>query len=160
MTVAHELAERGGFEVVVYELRAIPGGKARSIDAVGENTGVTGLPGEHGFRFFPGFYRHVTDTMSRIPFGGAGQNVFGNLEQSTRIEIAQGGRRALIAPAQFPRSLEELELALRSGWDYATQLGIPLSDQLHFYELLGKLLCACNARRFGEYENQSWWQFS
>jgi hypothetical protein len=25
------------------------------------------LPGEHGFRFFPRFYRHVTDTMSRIP---------------------------------------------------------------------------------------------
>ena len=25
------------------------------------------LPGEHGFRFFPNFYKHVTDTMSRIP---------------------------------------------------------------------------------------------
>ena len=25
------------------------------------------LPGEHGFRFFPAYYRHVTDTMARIP---------------------------------------------------------------------------------------------
>ena len=25
------------------------------------------LPGEHGFRFFPGFYKHVIDTMRRIP---------------------------------------------------------------------------------------------
>ena len=158
MTVAHELAERDGFEVVVYEQRSIPGGKARSIDAQGQQTGVTGLPGEHGFRFFPGFYRHVTDTMSRIPFG---QNrVLDNLRQSTRIEIAQHGRRALISTAQFPRSPREWELALRFGWAYFTQLGIPVSDQLHFYELLGKLLCACEARRFGEFEYESWWQFS
>ena len=25
------------------------------------------LPGEHGFRFFPGFYHHVPDSMRRIP---------------------------------------------------------------------------------------------
>ena len=25
------------------------------------------LPGEHGFRFFPGFYEHLPDTMKRIP---------------------------------------------------------------------------------------------
>jgi uncharacterized protein with NAD-binding domain and iron-sulfur cluster len=157
MTVAHELAERG-FEVVVYEQRDVPGGKARSIDAVGQTTGVKGLPGEHGFRFFPGFYRHVTDTMSRIPFGRRG-TVFDNLTQSTRIEVAQHGRPALISPAQFPRSPQEVELALRSGWDFATQLGIPVGDQLHFFELLTRLQCACDARRFGEYENESWWQF-
>ncbi len=159
MTVAHELAQRDGFEVVVYEQRDVPGGKARSIDAVGQQTGAKGLPGEHGFRFFPGFYRHVTDTMSRIPFGRGG-TVFDNLTQSTRVEVAQRGRRALISPAQFPRSVVELELALRSGWDFATQLGIPIGDQLHFYELLRRLLCACDARRFGEYENESWWRFS
>ncbi len=158
MTVAHELAERG-YEVVVFEQRDIPGGKARSIDAVGQQTGTRGLPGEHGFRFFPGFYRHVTDTMSRIPFG-PGQTVFQNLTQSTRIEIAERGRSALVTPAQFPRSVGELALAARSGWDYATQLGIPIADQMHFYELLGKLMCACAERRFGEFENESWWQFS
>lgn len=27
----------------------------------------TKLPGEHGYRFFPAFYRHVFDTMKRIP---------------------------------------------------------------------------------------------
>ena len=145
--------------MVVYEQRAVPGGKARSIDAVGHETGVRGLPGEHGFRFFPGFYRHVTDTMKRIPFGRGG-TVFDNLTQSTRVEIAQRGKRALVAPAQFPGSIEELLLALQTGWDYATQLGIPLADQLHFYDVLGKLLCACKARRFDEFENESWWQFS
>ena len=28
------------------------------------------LPAEHGFRFFPGFYRHLPDTMRRIPSPG------------------------------------------------------------------------------------------
>lgn len=53
MTAAHELAARPGFEVVVYELRAIPGG-TRSMDAIPGTGGRRALPGEHGFRFFPG----------------------------------------------------------------------------------------------------------
>src|SRR5439155_3858467 len=56
MTAAHELAGRG-FDVVVYELRPIPGGKARSMDAIPGTGGRRALPGEHGFRFFPGFYK-------------------------------------------------------------------------------------------------------
>ncbi|WP_437735358.1 hydroxysqualene dehydroxylase [Sorangium sp. So ce1335] len=60
LTVAHELACRDGFEVVVHEPRADLGGKARS-------QFKDGLPGEHGFRFFPGWYLHVTDIMRRIP---------------------------------------------------------------------------------------------
>ena len=31
------------------------------------------VPGEHGFRFFPSFYRHVFDTMYRIPLTQAGE---------------------------------------------------------------------------------------
>jgi 15-cis-phytoene desaturase len=53
MSAAHELAARG-FEVVVYEQRAIAGGKARSVDAIPGTGGRRALPGEHGFRFFPG----------------------------------------------------------------------------------------------------------
>lgn len=60
LTVAHELASREGFEVIVHEPRADFGGKARS-------QFKDGLPGEHGFRFFPGWYLHVTDIMRRIP---------------------------------------------------------------------------------------------
>jgi uncharacterized protein with NAD-binding domain and iron-sulfur cluster len=55
MSAAHELAERD-FEVVVYETRAIPGGKARSMPVPGSGIGGRpDLPAEHGFRFFPGF---------------------------------------------------------------------------------------------------------
>ncbi len=70
MSAAHELIERG-FEVEVYERNAqYVGGKARSVDVPGSNLQNPDkfLPGEHGFRFFPGFNQHVTNTMSRIPF--------------------------------------------------------------------------------------------
>ena len=65
LSAAHELAERG-VRVTVYERNAIFGGKARSMAVPGTGRdGRRDLPAEHGFRFFPGFYRHVTDTMSR-----------------------------------------------------------------------------------------------
>ena len=76
MSAAHELAERG-FTVEVYEKHhKYSGGKARSVDVPGTNLLQSDkfLPGEHGFRFFPGFYKHVTDTMKRIPFRDAAGN--------------------------------------------------------------------------------------
>src|ERR1043166_3418345 len=83
MSAAHELVERG-FEVVVLERRDVAGGKARSIPVVEGADGTSGhelaqgdgesagsiehcVPGEHGFRFFPGFYKHLIETMRRIP---------------------------------------------------------------------------------------------
>src|SRR4051794_15886660 len=79
LSAAHELVERG-FDVEVYEALLIQGGKARSVAIGGSGKpGPDGmrknLPGEHGFRFFPRFYTHVTDTMKRIPFG-ADRTVF------------------------------------------------------------------------------------
>src|SRR5450432_3677488 len=95
LSAAHELAQRG-FQVSVYERNATFGGKARSVS--GQPSGSAGpgdllgdllgdLPGEHGFRFFPGFYRHLPDTMGRIPYGT--RTVAGNLVESTRILVAR-----------------------------------------------------------------------
>src|ERR1700733_2962717 len=83
LSAAHELVERG-FHVEVHESKPVMGGKARSIPVAGSGTGGRrDLPGEHGFRFFPGFYKHVIDTMRRIPYGPHG-NAFDNLEVATR----------------------------------------------------------------------------
>ncbi len=85
LSAAHELIERG-FEVAVYETKNVFGGKARSLSVA--NTGTDGrkdLPGEHGFRFFPAFYRHLPDTMMRIPYQG-NVSVFNNLVHATRIQ--------------------------------------------------------------------------
>ena len=73
MSAAHELTERG-YDVEIYERNEIyVGGKARSVDYKGSIAPFykTPLPGEHGFRFFPGFYKHITDTMKRIPYTSA-----------------------------------------------------------------------------------------
>ncbi len=158
MTAAHELAERG-FDVTVLEHRRIPGGKARSMPA--PETGTDGrpdLPAEHGFRFFPGFYKHLPDTMRRIPSGSSPNGVFDHLVSSTRAEIARVGAKALIMPARFPQSVDDLRLWFTDA--FLNNLGIPVRDQLFFIELLLKLLGSCEERRYGEYEYQSWWDFS
>jgi uncharacterized protein with NAD-binding domain and iron-sulfur cluster len=160
LSAAHELAWRG-FDVVVYEQRDVAGGKARSIDAIPAAGGRRALPGEHGFRFFPGFYRHLPDTMARIPYGRNVQGVFDNLVASTQIQIAREGEaNELVAPAHFPESVGDWEAVMRFSLEIATHLGIPLDDQVHFVKLLSDLLSACDERKFGQYENQSWWEFS
>jgi uncharacterized protein with NAD-binding domain and iron-sulfur cluster len=69
LSAAHHLAAHG-YQVTVFDQRGREaddlGGKARSYDDAcdGERR-----YGEHGFRFFPGFYRHVVATMAEIPTG-------------------------------------------------------------------------------------------
>src|SRR5436189_1512430 len=89
LSAAHELVERG-FDVAVYECRGDWGGKARSygVPASGSQ-GRSDLPAEHGFRLFPGFYRHLPDTMKRIPFRGNAQGVYDNFVPTSRMEIAR-----------------------------------------------------------------------
>src|SRR5438552_15124955 len=89
LTVAHELAERG-LEVHVYETRDAWGGKARSQPVAGSGTaGRKDLPGEHGFRFYPRFYRHVIDNMKRTPVVGVpGRTVDAHLRATTESAIA------------------------------------------------------------------------
>lgn len=60
LTAAHELVKRG-FEVSLFEQNDTCGGKASSYASDHHREG------EHGFRFFPGFYRNVIETMADIP---------------------------------------------------------------------------------------------
>jgi uncharacterized protein with NAD-binding domain and iron-sulfur cluster len=161
MSAAHELALRDDFDVVVYELRSIPGGKARSMPAKPGTAARAPLPGEHGFRFFPGFYRHVTDTMSRIPFAGQAAGVLDNLVTATEVQIArEGGRNELVTPAHFPVTESDWRATLRFATEYAFHVGIPVAEQIYFIDLLSDLMSACEERRFEQYENQSWWELS
>src|SRR5436190_8565874 len=90
LSAAHELAERQ-FNVVLFEQHEICGGKARSMKNPGSGSnGNADLPGEHGFRFFPGFYWHLIDTMKRIDVGG-GRTADQNLITARQIAIAQEG---------------------------------------------------------------------
>jgi uncharacterized protein with NAD-binding domain and iron-sulfur cluster len=158
LSAAQELGERG-FEVVVFETRDAAGGKARSFPFPGTASGGRQpLPGEHGFRFFPGFYRHLPDAMRRIPYGG--RTVFDNLVTATEIQIARANGRELISPAHLPRNLRDLDQAFRFLFEYATSVGILPKQAAYFVDRLLLLLTSCKERRFAEYEHQSWWEFS
>src|SRR3954451_19222151 len=150
LSAAHELAERG-FAVTVLEARGAAGGKARS-------TLKDGLPGEHGFRFFPGFYKHLPDTMARIPAGGG--SVFGHLVGAERILLSQaGGRDELVAPAHAPETLDDVGVLVRFVVAAAVGLGIPAQDGAWLADRLLALLTSCDERRVGQWDLQSWWDF-
>jgi uncharacterized protein with NAD-binding domain and iron-sulfur cluster len=158
LTAAHELAERG-FGVTVLEARDIPGGKARSLPVPGSGTGGRAdLPAEHGFRFFPGFYRHLPDTMRRIPV--AGGTVADRLTGATRILLAQaGGHNEVIAAAHAPESLDDLAVLSRFLLEVMTGLGIPPHEHAWLMERVLTLLTSCDARRYEQWDRQSWWVY-
>src|SRR3954470_24182338 len=151
LSAAHELAERG-FAVTVYEKRALPGGKARSYPT------PEGLPAEHGFRFFPAFYRHLPDTMARIPSGrGSAADRFVGAE---RILFARAeGENELLAPAHAPETLADLTVLARFVFDAATQLGVPAVDVAWLLERLFTLLASCDERRVAQWDLESWWSY-
>lgn len=155
MSAAHELIDRG-FRVTVYERKPVPGGKARSIDVPNSGTdGRRDLPGEHGFRFFPRFYKHLPDTMSRIPYGSG--SCADNLVQTTRIEMAQYGKAPVVSISRFPRSLDDLKTVFKMFEDSNT--GITEHDTQVFAGKMWQVLTSCQERRLAEYEAINWWSF-
>jgi 15-cis-phytoene desaturase len=159
LTAAHELAERG-FAVTLYEANAASfGGKARSIPVAGSGTaGRRDLPGEHGFRFFPGFYRHIPDTMRRIPYPGNANGVLDNLVSVEQMQIARAGDSELHLCVHAPRNMHEL-LAWIQAVFCLGETGIGIDEAAFFASRLWVLLTSCSERRFAEYEHISWWDF-
>lgn len=155
LSAAHELAERG-FKVHIYERKPVLGGKARSIPVPGSGTGGRAdLPGEHGFRFFPGFYKHVTDTMRRIPYGQNG-NAFDNLTVATRMLVARAGQTEITCLARCPETLEDFRVFLIQ---LLTPLGVPYDEMIFFVTRLLLIATSCADRRLTEYEKIPWWDF-
>jgi uncharacterized protein with NAD-binding domain and iron-sulfur cluster len=159
LTAAHELAERG-FDVVVYERKAL-GGKARSMPVRGTGTGGRkSLPGEHGYRICLGLYQYLPETMRRIPTGG-GLSVFDNLQPSGDFLISRSGGREdfhtfLLGPAQ-PATLDR-GLSDLSGLLQFT-LGLPTEEVALAVNRLATYFTSCEARRFGQWEQISMWEY-
>lgn len=160
LTAAHELAERG-FEVTVYERRAL-GGKARSIPVPGSATdGRPELPGEHGFRFFPGFYQHIPDTMRRIPFGANPDGVWNNLVAVPEARFARldGDDFRVALDFSAPTDPGKPGFAETLGAALATALKISPTEGLFFANRLLVFNTSCDARRFQQWEYMSWLDF-
>ncbi|MFC9821454.1 FAD-dependent oxidoreductase [Streptomyces erythrochromogenes] len=164
LTAAHELAERG-YAVTVYERRAL-GGKARSMDVPGSaRGGRRPLPAEHGFRFIPGIYHNLPDTMRRIPFAGNANGVWDNLVAPPEMMFARaGGREDLRGPIPWPGhspaalTPEEVRRAL-SGI-LQTMVRLPLHETAYFVDRVLVFLTSCDERRTEVWENTPWWEFT
>lgn len=175
LSAAHELVERG-YRVEVFERQGIPGGKARSIPVVEPLLGPPDLvggkafqspryqsrrpwpPGEHGFRFFPGFYRHVIDTMQRIPFEG--RTVADNLVDASEVQVARYDKKPLYVPARFPRSAGDLKTTLELVIAaLAHQVEVTPEETSFFFEKIWRFMTSCEERRLAEYEGVDWWAY-
>ena len=162
LSAAHELIERG-FSVRVFEQRDVPGGKARSVvvpsTAPRQNVGVVNLgslaaptrrdlPGEHGFRFFPRFYKHIIDTMARTPYRGS-RSVAENLVDTTCTIFTRFGRRPLKLPTITPSNVPELfTLVSDLGSWFGPELGIPPEDFAFFGERIWQILTRADLLTF------------
>ena len=159
LSAAHELIERN-FDVEIYELLSIPGGKARSFPVPGSGSdGRKDLPGEHGFRFFPRFYRHITHTMSRIPYGPAG-TVADNLVDTTRCQLNRYGRHPVDLIARSPRSINDVRVTLDDlGRFLGGDLDLTHDDLRFFGSKVWQIVTSCRERRDSDYEKIGWWDF-
>ena len=191
LTVAHELRARG-FAVIVYDPAPEPelnqplspqaGGLAHTQYHEVANpltpgaASVTGpLPAEHGFRVFPSFYRHLDDTMRRIPvftkeaFGPkwaeidaasppfeGNRSVADNLVPVPVQGIAfEDSVRLYQFETKMPRTLASAAaMALRSlqGFGYRG------ADMARFQMKLFQFMSSC-ARRREQYAGMSFWDF-
>jgi 15-cis-phytoene desaturase len=167
LTAAHELKERG-FEVTVYEQHLDCGGKARSfpVPAYVGNPDIVGLPAEHGFRFYPGFYKHLIHTFSRIPSDPdeypldkyPGRYVIDDLISIPQAAYSQEGKTFYKFPTQSPQSVYEYLHALRDVFNNL-RLGLQAGEATFAAVKLLNAMTMCNERREAELDQVTWWNY-
>jgi hypothetical protein len=120
------------------------------------------FPGEHGFRFFPAFYRNLFDTMGRTPIleplaHERGRTVLDNLIPNYGIEFGVvAPARSFVVPRRKPRSLAEVaELTRR----LMTDMGYTATDIARAHWKFLQYVSSSRERRESEHEQSSWWQF-
>ncbi|MBI4516543.1 MAG: NAD(P)-binding protein [Deltaproteobacteria bacterium] len=122
------------------------------------------VPGEHGFRFFPSFYRNLFDSMRRTPVAKEDRPMF---EESPRTVLDnvvptpfQGlGTSTAKAPSAFRRrTTPSVQAFFDELCDLLKAMGLTLSDVARFQLKMFKYMTSCKARR-ADYEQMSWWNF-
>ncbi|TDD88932.1 hypothetical protein E1293_05865 [Actinomadura darangshiensis] len=158
LSTAHELAERG-FDVTIYERKAW-GGKCRSMPVPGTGSGGRqDLPAEHGFRFFPGFYQNLPDTMSRIPLPGGGK-AFANLTAGDEVAAFYNGTK-MVLPARGSiigtLSPDSLLAFLSTALNVVGK--VPAIEVGYFLQKMIAFVTSGPERRYKQWENMSFAQF-
>jgi uncharacterized protein with NAD-binding domain and iron-sulfur cluster len=163
LTVAHELAERN-FQVRLYERQPQFGGKAasRRVRVQGEDRC---FPAEHGFRFFPGWYRHVRETMTRIPIRGprnraraTEHSVADHLVKTDSNILARYEREPIELLIYAPKNLMQATEVARFVQQLAAA-GLPARDVAAFLRRIVDFVRTPQNRRETELDAVSWWDF-
>lgn len=161
LTAAHELLD-AGFAVDIYEHNALPGGKARSLEVPPTEfkpaEGKRPLPAEHGFRFFPGFYQHLDQTLRKIDSPATGSKVFASLVNVDFANFGRFGKPLVRMPTGFPDSVTEL-FELFAIWLSKHQIGMDFREVLLYASRIEELVTSCDRRIEEELEAVTWWQF-
>lgn len=119
------------------------------------------LPGEHGYRFFPSFYRHTFDLMRRTPVLDAldretGRTCLDALLTPPDVSVALAGERTIEpVPRRRLRSLEELRRVLEVMLE---KIGYTPKDMHRYFLQMFRFMTACDARR-RSWESLSWLEF-
>lgn len=159
LTAAHELLTRG-IEVELYEKSSQVGGLAETQWFQQEVGGqkIT-LPGEHGFRLFPSFYRHVGDSMKRTPVRPGSDKTIADCLRPTRTQgVAFEGDKlqSIRFERTMPRSSESVS---RSIVRALFQMRLDPGDMYRFQMKMVQYMTSCSERRLSEYEKVSWWEY-
>lgn len=159
LSATHELIKRG-YEVDVYEARRDLGGKARSQPLAGTGTnGRLDLPGEHGFRFYPAFYKHLIQTMAEIPLDPAakqGRTVADNLKPCNQAGVGMEGLGLVEFLRQRPSAVFDVVRTLDL---FFAKLRVDPRDMVRFVKKVLRYMTSCRERRAEAYEETSWWGF-
>jgi uncharacterized protein with NAD-binding domain and iron-sulfur cluster len=123
----------------------------------------TMLPGEHGFRYFPSYYRHVFDTMRRIPrYDDHGHPAHGtvqdNLVAVPYIGITSHQALPFVMAWKPSEPFSSLSGATRNQRDLGS-LGVTPQDLSQFSLRILRYMLTCPERRARDLENVSWWEY-
>jgi uncharacterized protein with NAD-binding domain and iron-sulfur cluster len=121
------------------------------------------IPGEHGFRFYPGWYRHLPDTMRRIPYLGRrtmyeGANVLDNLVAADAEELSWYDRERIEVLAHPPRNLGQAVAAVTVA-DRFSRLGLATGEIAFFFGKLIEFLTTPESKRIERYDAITWWDY-
>jgi hypothetical protein len=132
------------------------------------------VPGEHGYRFFAGFYRHLRRTMTDIrltepdlsSWDGTTLPIPKRFNERTATDNLREVRWQVIAdptrdrPAAFRRKPFPTLVDAINQYDIIRRdLGIRGSDLLRFFLRLARYASSCSQRRTACYEDLSWYDF-
>ena len=152
------LSGRGAEEPLGNQI--VPGDRERSNRVEFRIVGQR-IPGEHGYRFFPGFYRHIFDTMRRTPvFDKRGdltpETAFNQLvPPDPSIGFARGEGLIPLKLTRFT-SLRDVSKTLRT---FRERARLTDKDLLRLNTCFLKYLTSCKERRAKEAEDISFWQY-